>query len=90
LLAVASGVLLAAEVGVNVAVGVFVGRESAVWVNPAAKVLTAEVRIASSPMVGVGTGVLAPHALNIRLPTAARIIKMINLLVNFIFNYSFQ
>ena len=81
-----------AEVGVlvGVLVGVFVGRAMAVCVNPAAKVLIAEVWIASTPRVGVESGLLAPQALNARLPRAVRIIRMINLLVFFIFSYSFH
>jgi hypothetical protein len=84
--------LVEVEVGVKegVSVGVLVGKAMAVWVNPAAKVLTAEVWIASTPMVGVGLGVLPPQALNARLPSAARIIRMINLPVFFIFSYSFH
>jgi hypothetical protein len=85
-------VLLNVEVGVKVGVSVcvLVGRAIAVWVNPAAKVLTAEVWIASTPRVGVGLGVFAPQALNAKLPRAARIIKMIDLLEFFIFSSSFH
>jgi len=79
-----------AGVLVGVLVGVFVGRAMAVCVNPAAKVLTAEVWIAPTLRVGVGSGWLAPQALNARLPRAARIIRMINLSVFFIFSYSFH
>jgi hypothetical protein len=78
------------EVGVKVGVlvGVLVGRALAVCVNPAAKVLIADVCIASTLRVGVG--VLAPQALTARLPSAARIIRRIKLTVFFISSYSFQ
>jgi hypothetical protein len=77
-------------VKVGVLVGVLVGRAMAVWVNPAAKVLTAEVWMASTPRVEVGTGVLAPQALNARLPRTVRTARRNILSVFFIFSYSFQ
>jgi hypothetical protein len=77
---VTSGVKVAK--GVIVAAGVFVGAANAVAVNPAAKVLTACVRISSGLMVTVGVSwaAVAPQALSNKAPSIIKAcIPIINL-----------
>jgi hypothetical protein len=76
-------------VGVSVLVGVSVGWRKAVWVRPAAKVLTASVWIGAASIVAVGSGEPAPQAVRDRMTTSARTINKAGEMFLFIFSFLF-